>query len=65
MDGNDTLVGGSGSDNFDGGPGADKIKAADNEVDNFDCGGGNDTVFFDKNDDNFLNAAACEDKRPM
>ena len=65
MDGNDTLVGGSGGDLFDAGPGADKIKAADNEADDIDCGGGNDTVFFDKNVDNFLNATACEDKRPM
>ena len=64
MDGDDTLVGGSGGDTFDAGPGADEIKAADNEADQIDCGGGNDTVFFDQGIDTFVNAAACEDKRP-
>lgn len=64
MDGNDTLVGGSGGDSFEAGPGADTIKAADNEADQIDCGGGNDTVFFDQGLDTFVNAAACEDKRP-
>jgi Ca2+-binding RTX toxin-like protein len=65
MEGNDTLTGGSGGDSFEAGPGADTIKAADNEADSIDCGGGNDTVFFDQGIDTFLNAAACEDKRPM
>lgn len=64
MDGNDTLIGGGGADNFEAGPGADTIRAADNQADQIDCGGGNDTVFFDQGVDAFLNAAACENKRP-
>jgi Ca2+-binding RTX toxin-like protein len=64
MEGNDTLTGGSGGDNFEAGPGADTVRAADNEADSIGCGGGTDTVFFDQGIDTFLNATACEDKRP-
>jgi len=65
MDGEDTLFGGSGADEFDAGGGADTIRAADNEADNISCGGGNDIVFFDQGVDTFLDANACEDKRPQ
>jgi Ca2+-binding RTX toxin-like protein len=61
MDGKDTLVGGSGGDSFEAGPGADIIKAADNAVDQIDCGGGRDTVFFDQGMDTLTN---CEIKKP-
>lgn len=64
MDGRDTLGGGSGQDDFDAGGGADTIEAADNEADSISCGGGSDRVFFDQGVDTFLNAAACEVKRP-
>jgi Ca2+-binding RTX toxin-like protein len=65
MDGNDQLFGNSGSDEFDAGGGADMIDAADQEADNISCGGGNDRVLFDQGMDTFLNANACEDKRPQ
>jgi Ca2+-binding RTX toxin-like protein len=67
MDGKDTLSGGGGQDDFDAGGGADTIEAADdnNEADNISCGGGTDRVFFVQGVDTFLNATACEDKRPQ
>jgi Ca2+-binding RTX toxin-like protein len=65
MDGKDTLFGGSGSDEFDAGKGADTIEAVDNEADTISCGGGIDRVFFDQGLDTFLNANACENKRPQ
>jgi Ca2+-binding RTX toxin-like protein len=66
MDGKDTLFGGSSSDEFDAGGGADTIKAVDNEADDISCGGRNDRVlFFERGLDTFLNANACEDKRPQ
>jgi len=65
MDGKDTLGGGSGEDEFDAGGGADTIEAADNEADTISCGGGNDIVFFDQGVNTFLNANACEAKRPQ
>jgi Ca2+-binding RTX toxin-like protein len=65
MDGKDGLFGGRGIDEFDAGNGADVIHAADNKAENISCGGGNDIVFFDQNVDTFLNANACEDKRPQ
>jgi Ca2+-binding RTX toxin-like protein len=63
-EGGDTIVGRAGEDTLVGVMGADTLRAADNRKDELDCGGGNDTVFFDKGLDTFLNAADCEDKRP-
>ena len=60
----DTLNGGRGGDEFDAGGGADTIQAVDNEADQISCGRGDDKVFFDQGLDTFLNANACEDKRP-
>jgi Ca2+-binding RTX toxin-like protein len=71
MDGKDTLGGGSGQDDFDPGGGADTIEASERavgamaEADTISCGGGSDRVFFDQGVDTFLNANACEVKRPQ
>jgi Ca2+-binding RTX toxin-like protein len=56
--GNDRIDGGFGQDNMFGGDGNDTILAADGQVDQVDCGAGdNDTAYVDELDDPVVN---CE-----
>jgi hypothetical protein len=63
MQGSDTLLGGSGTDSFEAGPGADVIRAADNEVDQINCEGDRDTVFFDQGTDTVANNCEIQNGR--
>ena len=42
--GGDTLTGGPGRDRLSGGAGGDRLNSRDGEIDDLDCGSGNDEV---------------------
>ena|SRR5215208_2321342 len=48
--GNDRIDGGFGEDELSGGPDNDTILAADGQVDQVDCGGGDDAAYVDEED---------------
>jgi Ca2+-binding RTX toxin-like protein len=59
------ILGGPGNDqvNSDGDTN-DKIYVADGERDRVECGGGKDTVYFDRGTDRFVDNSGCENRIP-